>query len=92
MFNVHVPATFSVCSNIPGHTEPVHKVSNGNPQNLVDEMVKLQLEHQTTASRLMREKFQWVFNILTRKEDIQQQLETEKSGKLDRIHKIYTVL
>ena len=75
MCNVHMSVTFSVCSNVPGHTEPVYKVSNGNPQNLVDEMLKLQLEHQTTARQLLRDKFQSVLNILIQKiEDCQQQL------------------
>ena len=75
MCNVHMSVTFSVCSNSPGHTEPVHKVSDGNPQNLVDEMLKLQLEHQTTARQLLRDKFQSVLNILIQKiEDCQQQL------------------
>ena len=36
MHYVHVPATFSVCSNIPGHTEPKHQASDGSPQKLVE--------------------------------------------------------
>ena len=66
MHYVHVPATFSVCSNVPGHIEPVHMVSDGNPQNLVNEMVKLQLQHQAVASKSMRAKFQWVFDTLAK--------------------------
>ena len=38
MHSVHVAATFSIASNIPGHTEPVHEVSDGNPQKLDDKM------------------------------------------------------
>ena len=41
MHSVHVPATFSIASNIPDHREPVHEVSDGNPQKLVDKMVEI---------------------------------------------------
>ena len=57
----------SKLSNVSEHTEPTHQVPDDNPQNLVDEMVKLQLEYQTTASESMREKFQRVFDQLTEK-------------------------
>ena len=75
MHYVHVPATFSVCSNIPGHTEPKHQASDGNPQKLVDTMVEIQLQHQKTASRIMQEKFQWVFDKL---EEMLQSFEEEE--------------
>ena len=35
----HVPASFSVHSNIPGHTAPQHRQSSENPQKLIDELV-----------------------------------------------------
>ena len=60
----HVPATFSVCSNIPGYTEPEHVTSDGSPQKLVDKMVQIQLKHQEVVSKIMREKFQWVIDGL----------------------------
>lgn len=53
----HVPATFSVCSNIPDHSEPVHVTSNGDAQQLVDEMVIIQLKHQQKASKILRQKY-----------------------------------
>ena len=43
---VHIPATFSVCSNVPGFREPVHVQSDGDPQKLVENMVELQIQHQ----------------------------------------------
>ena len=64
MHYVHVPATFSICSNIPGHTETKHVASDGDPQNLVDAMVEIQLEQQKTASAIMREKFQEILDTL----------------------------
>ena len=46
----HEPANFSICSNIPGHTEVIHKQSKGNPRQLVDKMVYIQLTQQITSS------------------------------------------
>ena len=60
----HEPATFSICSNIPGHTEVVHEISDGDPQRLVDKMVEIQLKQQTTSSSLMREKFSYIIDPL----------------------------
>ena len=30
IYTIHVPASFSICSNIPGHTEPINKVSDSD--------------------------------------------------------------
>ena len=68
---IHVPATFSVCSNIPGFDKPVHVQSDGDPQNLVNKMVELQIMHSNKASSIMRKKFEHIFDILNEK------LETE---------------
>ena len=74
----HVPATFSLCSNIPGHEEAVHVQSGGDPQALVDEMVRLQLEHQKTAGAFMEEKHQVVLEALySRIEELNGELEGE---------------
>ena len=58
----HVPASFILCSNIPNHTAPIHEVSDGNTQLLVDKMVLHQLNHQKAASGIMRKKFDFVIN------------------------------
>ena len=54
----HEPATFSICSNIPGHTEAVHKRSFGNTQVLIDELIIEIMKQQETFSILMRERYQ----------------------------------
>ena len=36
----HEPATVSVCSSVPGHTDPIHITSTGDSQELVDNFVK----------------------------------------------------
>ena len=64
MHYTHVPATFSICSNIPDHTQPRHVASDGDPQKLVDTMVEIQLEQQEAASAIMREKFQEILDQL----------------------------
>ena len=67
----HIPATFSVCSNVPGFEDPVHIQSDGRPQLLVDKMVELQLQHQEKASQIMREKFNWVLREIYEKMEIE---------------------
>ena len=81
MHYVHIPASFSVCSNIPGHTVPRHEASDGSPQKLVDTMVQLQLEQQETASLYMREKFEWVFDELQEELITLEKLKSEEGKK-----------
>ena len=58
----HVPATFSVFSNIPEHEDPEFEKSNGDPQELVDRMVEI--HHQRAASEIMEVKHQVVLEAL----------------------------
>ena len=51
----HVPATVSICSSVPEHTEPVHIRSDGDPQELVDNFVKNLLNIQKTREKLLTE-------------------------------------
>ena len=46
----HIPATASICSNIDGHTEAVHLVSDGDTQHLIDSIVEVLLAHQSQTS------------------------------------------
>ena len=72
----HVPASFSVHSNIDGHTTPQHRQSNGDPQKLIDELISVLLLQQESASRIMHEKFREIFPRLN--DDIQ---ETKKKAE-----------
>ena len=54
----HVPATVSICSNVPNHTEPIHLVSNGDAQELCDKFVAALLPIQATKAGLLVQKFQ----------------------------------
>ena len=83
----HVPATFSLCSNIPEHTEPIHVTSNGDPQELVDKMITIQLQHQEKASYLMRKKFDEVFKLLNREiAELEEKLEIPSDGDLYKLN------
>ena len=77
---VHIPATFSVCSNVPGFEKPVHIQSDGRPQLLVDKMVELQLQHQEKASKLMRDQFKWVLKKIGEK--IEFEIDEKEKSKL----------
>ena len=64
LISKHIPATFSVASNIPDHREPVHRASKGDPQKLVDELIQILLQQQERASMETRNKFIHVFEAL----------------------------
>ena len=53
----HVPATVSICSNIPGRTDPVHIRSHGSPQQLVDEFVSELLKMQARLEALLTQTY-----------------------------------
>ena len=66
-----VPATFSVCSNVPEHTEAVHvrtytnhqqlvdpSMDRGDPQQLVDRLIAEVLKHQEARKKILTEKYQ----------------------------------
>ena len=54
----HVPATVSICSNVPGHTDPVHLHSNSDPQDLIDQFVGKVMEIQKSKEELLTGKYQ----------------------------------
>ena len=53
----HEIASISVCSNVPGFTEPRCFISDGCPKKLIKEMLTYMLEISEEASQLQREKF-----------------------------------
>ena len=53
----HVAATVSICSNLTGHTEPIHHASKGDPQTLCDTFIESLLVQQVTKAALMSETF-----------------------------------
>ena len=65
----HVPATVSLCSSVPGHTEPHHIQSDGDSQKLVDNFVVKLLEVQKTREVILTEKYKPFIEELTKREE-----------------------
>ena len=64
----HKPATVSICSSVPDHTEPYHIQSDGDPQELVDKFVLKLLEVQKSRVDLLTERYKTVLEELEEKE------------------------
>ena len=60
----HVPLSVSVCSNVPGYTEPQCFVTEGNPQELVNKMVDYMHQIQETAQTYLHEQHSHYYNAL----------------------------
>ena len=51
------PATFSVCSSVPDHTDAVHVRTYGDSQQLVDQLITELLFHQEKRKMILTEKY-----------------------------------
>ena len=60
----HVPLSVSVCSNVPGYTEPQCFVTEGNPQELVNKMVDYMHQIQETSQTYLHEQHSHYYNAL----------------------------
>ena len=47
----HVPATVSICSNLPNHKDPVHIQTDDDPQELSDRFVNVLLKHHEAGKK-----------------------------------------
>ena len=52
----HRPVSFSLCSNVPGHTHPVCEI-DFDVSNLISKFVKRAREIQSTAAKFMKTRF-----------------------------------
>ena len=75
----HIPASVSICSNVPDFTTPVCFISSGNPRELVGEMVEyLKTISAGAMGNIMEDpEMQAVF------EEIQQKLDKEEEEEDD---------
>ena len=76
----HVPASVSICSNVPEFTEPVCFISNGNPHELVADMVE-HLENISAAAEanLMEDpEMEALFESIKQKLEEQEEEEEEE--------------
>ena len=78
--NKHVPASVSICSNAPEYTEPVCLISNGNPHELVEQMVEyLETISAAAMANLMEDPdMQAVFESIEQKLDNEENEEEEE--------------
>ena len=74
-----IPLSVSVCSNVPGYQEPICFVNNGDPKQIVGDMVQYLIEIRNRSDSLMRECFQGV--VIDLMEKIQKIKEKEDSKK-----------
>ena len=78
----HVPLSYSVCSNIPGHEEP-YFVESDDPTYLVETMVVRLLEIQATQREMMVEKYSEILDYIEVRIEEQRQVEPEPMQEED---------
>ena len=61
----HVPATVSICSNLPDHKDPVHIQTDDDPQELSDRFVDVLLTHHEAGKKIRTEKYKPELDELT---------------------------
>lgn len=72
----HRPVSFSICSNVPGHVDPVCEIDN-NVSSLIQKFVNKALEIQSTAETYTRTRFANVLKKLSRESKLIQELSEE---------------
>ena len=77
----HVPASVSICSNVPEFTEPVCLISHGNPHELVAEMVEhLESISAAAEANLMEDpEMEALFESIEQKLEEQEEEEEEEA-------------
>ena len=60
----HVPLSVNVCSNVPGYQAPKCFVSEGEPNQMIEEFVKYLTEISTEIYSLLREQYAAAFEAL----------------------------
>ena len=62
--SLHKPISVSICSNVPGFTQPHHIVKSISEKQLVIDMIKYMMEIQTHVSSILKDKFSELFQRL----------------------------
>ena len=55
----HVPISYSLCSNIPGYTEPICKIRNNSEKNFIQEFVKRLNQISDKAYHILLDKYRF---------------------------------
>ena len=77
--NEHVPASVSIASNVPDYTSPQCFVSDGNPANLVSNMVTYLEEISSRSREIMENRFTQIFHEIDEKISDMKNLAAETS-------------
>ena len=67
--NIMVPASVSVCSDVPGFTQPKCFISEGNPKDMIIKMHSYMLEIADEAYKLLKEIYSTYLNALEALDD-----------------------
>ena len=68
----HIPLSVSVCSNVPEYDQPKCFVSDGDPTQLVKEMVDYLVDISNASYCLLKEEFLFLFGAIYEKLELQQ--------------------
>ena len=79
----HVPLSVSVCSNVPDHTEPKCFVSNGDPHQLIADMMQHLVRISKTSYQILLEEFEDVFSQID--ERLSQEVDERESGNCENV-------
>ena len=60
----HIPLSVSLCSNIPGYTEPICLVTTGNSEELIKNMIMKLEEMSAAANELLTDRYQDILSAL----------------------------
>lgn len=82
VLNNLVPASASICSNVPGYEKPVCFVSKGDPYDVVGSMYRYMQEVGLKSFSLVKDTFEAVFQALAHRINEHKDQNSERSDKI----------
>ena len=85
----HIPLSVSVCSNVPDYDQPKCFVSNGDPTQLVKEMLEHLVKISEKSYDLLRKEFHFLFEAIDQKlQDLEQKSEAGDPSKTNTVENL----
>ncbi|KAK3741920.1 hypothetical protein QZH41_001681 [Actinostola sp. cb2023] len=81
--NMHVPLSFSICSNVPGYQEPKCSITNGDSHELLKEFNNYLLKISEESYRLLLNDFETIFTAID--EQIGDPMETDGEDNIQEL-------
>jgi len=81
--NMHVPLSFSICSNVPGYQEPKCSITNGDSHDLLKEFNNYLLKISEESYRLLLNDFETIFTAID--EQIGDPMETDGEDNIQEL-------